>query len=70
MADVHWGRFKTIVFACCVAIVGHALLVLSSVPSIIVKPAPSLALLVIGILVVVCLFPLTEAAYRVLRINL
>ena len=62
MADVHWGRFKTIVLACCAAIAGHTLLVLSSIPSIIVEPASSLALLVIGILVVVCLFPLTESS--------
>lgn len=53
MADAHWGRYTTILYACFLSIVGHLLLILSSVPVVIVNGKSSMALLMTGIIVTV-----------------
>jgi len=53
LADVHWGRFRTIVYACFFSIVGHLLLVVSSAPVVIVNGKASMALLMAGVIVMV-----------------
>jgi POT family proton-dependent oligopeptide transporter len=53
LADAHWGRYKTIMIACVVALVGHALLVVSSLPVVIVKTKAALGVLLVGMIVMV-----------------
>ncbi|KAF8243080.1 MFS peptide transporter [Wilcoxina mikolae CBS 423.85] len=51
MADAHWGRYKTIMVACGAAIIGHSLLIVTSIPPVIVKAQASLAILIVGIII-------------------
>jgi POT family proton-dependent oligopeptide transporter len=53
MADAHWGRYKTITIACGAAIVGHILLIVTSISPVIVKAQASLAILILGIIIMV-----------------
>ncbi|TVY87021.1 Peptide transporter [Lachnellula willkommii] len=52
VADVHWGRFKTICIALAVAILGHIILVISAIPDIITHPKASLPTFIIGLVLV------------------
>lgn len=53
VADQIWGRYKTIVVALIIDIIGHIILVMSAIPPVITKPGGnSLAAMVIGILVI------------------
>jgi POT family proton-dependent oligopeptide transporter len=38
VADTYWGRFKTITVSVGIALVGHIILIISSVPGVIEKP--------------------------------
>jgi POT family proton-dependent oligopeptide transporter len=51
LADTHWGRWKTIFLASILAIIGHILLVVSSLPSVLKAPKSSMAVLLIGIVI-------------------
>lgn len=51
IADTRWGRFKTICIAICVALVGHVLLIVSSVPGVIEHSHGSLACFIIAIII-------------------
>lgn len=51
VADAHLGRYKTICYALAIAIVGHIILVISAVPTVITKPNNSLAAFIIGLIV-------------------
>ncbi|KAF3908068.1 hypothetical protein ABW21_db0204421 [Orbilia brochopaga] len=50
-ADQHWGRYKTIMISIAFAMVGHILLVVSAIPSVIEKPNASFGVLILGIIV-------------------
>lgn len=53
VADAHWGRFKTISWALAVVLVGHIILIISSVPGVIEKESALgafvIALIIIGL---------------------
>jgi len=51
LADTRWGRFKTICVSVAIALVGHVLLVISSIPSVIEKPNGALACFVVAIII-------------------
>jgi POT family proton-dependent oligopeptide transporter len=51
MADEYWGRYKTIMVAIAVAIVGHIILILSAIPSIITHPTNSITCFSIGLVI-------------------
>ncbi|KAH8928684.1 oligopeptide transporter [Atractiella rhizophila] len=51
LADTYWGRYKTVCIAVGVAIIGHILLVISSVPSVIKHPDGALACFSIAIVI-------------------
>lgn len=51
MADQHWGRYKTIMVAIGVALVGHIILIISAIPAVIVHPNSSLACFTIGLII-------------------
>ncbi|KAG9234747.1 putative peptide transporter ptr2 [Amylocarpus encephaloides] len=51
VADAHLGRFKTISIAVAIAIVGHIILVISAIPSVITKPSSSMATFIIGLII-------------------
>ena len=51
MADEHWGRYKTIMVAIGIAIVGHVILVISAIPQVIVHPGGSIACFSIGLVI-------------------
>ncbi|PBP19953.1 putative MFS peptide transporter [Diplocarpon rosae] len=65
MADQHWGRFKTIQIACAVALIGHAVLILSAIPPIIVHPNASIACFTIGLIIMGVGVGGTETVMRV-----
>lgn len=51
MADEYWGRYKTIMVAIGVAIVGHIILILSAIPPVIVHPDGAIACFAIGLVI-------------------
>jgi POT family proton-dependent oligopeptide transporter len=51
VADVYWGRFKTIIVFSFITILGHVILVISSTPQVLAKAPASLILLIVSILV-------------------
>lgn len=51
IADTRWGRYKTICISVFIALLGHIVLIISSVPSIIETPRHSEACLIIGLIV-------------------
>lgn len=53
LADVHWGKYKAIQLSCVWSLLGHALLIVSAAPPVLVGHGPtgSLVCLVLGILV-------------------
>ncbi|EWC47154.1 hypothetical protein DRE_03523 [Drechslerella stenobrocha 248] len=51
VADRYWGRYKTIMWSIAFAMVGHILLIICAVPSVIVQPKASLGVLIIGIII-------------------
>ncbi|KAL2004150.1 hypothetical protein VTN02DRAFT_6247 [Thermoascus thermophilus] len=51
MADQYWGRFRTIMVSIGVALVGHVILVVSAIPSVIARPGGSIACFTIGLVI-------------------
>lgn len=51
MADQYWGRFRTIMFSIGVALVGHSILIISAIPSVISNPSGSVACFAIGLII-------------------
>lgn len=51
MAEKYWGRFKTIQISCFVALVGHVILIISAIPSVIVHPERAIACFAVGIVI-------------------
>ncbi|KAI8453502.1 POT family-domain-containing protein [Phakopsora pachyrhizi] len=51
VADAHLGRYNTVFVSVFIAIVGHCLLVISAVPTVIVNPDKSLAVFVVAIII-------------------
>lgn len=51
MADEHWGRYKTIAIAIAVALVGHAILIVSAIPHVITHPTASVACFAVGLVI-------------------
>jgi proton-dependent oligopeptide transporter, POT family len=51
IADTYWGRYKTVCVAVSIAMVGHALLIVSAVPGIIERPPVALAWFLIALVV-------------------
>ena len=52
IADEKWGRFNTIAVALVIALVGHVILIISAIPSVIVHPNAALATLCVAIIVI------------------
>ena len=51
IADTYLGRFKTIVYSVIIAEIGHIILTVSSIPSVLDKPDAALGVFILGILV-------------------
>lgn len=51
MADEYWGRYKTIMVAIGVAVVGHVILIISAIPPVVVHPNSSIACFAVGLVV-------------------
>ena len=51
IADTKWGRYKTVCIAVGIAIVGHILLIISSIPGVIEKSHGALACFIIAIII-------------------
>lgn len=51
MADQHWGRFRTIMISIGIALVGHTILIISAIPSVIARPGGSIACFTIGLVI-------------------
>jgi POT family proton-dependent oligopeptide transporter len=50
MADEHWGRYKTICVSIAIAIVGHIVLVISSIPPVITNQTACFAVFMLGLI--------------------
>lgn len=51
LADTRWGRFKTICISVAIALIGHVLLIVSSIPGIIDHSHASLAVFIVALIV-------------------
>ena len=51
IADTYWGRYKTICVAVAIALAGHVLLIISSIPTVIDHPHGALACFCIALIV-------------------
>ncbi|KAL8939653.1 MAG: hypothetical protein Q9216_003229 [Gyalolechia sp. 2 TL-2023] len=51
MADQYWGRYKTIQISIAIAIVGHIILIVATIPSVIAHPNGSIAAFSIGLII-------------------
>lgn len=51
LADTHWGRFKTICIAVAIAIVGHILLIVSSIPTVLENPNGAIGCFAVAIVI-------------------
>lgn len=51
LADEYWGRYKTICISVAVAIVGHIVLVVSAVPSVITNTSTSFGVFMLGLII-------------------
>ncbi|THU85118.1 PTR2-domain-containing protein [Dendrothele bispora CBS 962.96] len=51
LADTYWGRYNTICVAIGVAFIGHIVLIVSAIPSVVVHSNNSLAAFIIGMLI-------------------
>ncbi|SCV72691.1 BQ2448_4228 [Microbotryum intermedium] len=51
IADTYLGRYKTICWAVLVALIGHVILTISAIPSVIAKPDTALGIFVIAIII-------------------
>ncbi|EJD07116.1 PTR2-domain-containing protein [Fomitiporia mediterranea MF3/22] len=51
LADTYFGRFRTVAYSIVIALVGHVLLITSSLPDVIAKPKGALGCFVIAVIV-------------------
>ena len=51
LADEYWGRYKTIMIAIGVALVGHVILIISAIPPVIVKPDVAISCFAVGLVI-------------------
>ena len=51
IADTYWGRYKTICVAVAVATVGHIILVISAIPSVIQTPMTAIGIFAVAIII-------------------
>ena len=51
LADTYWGRYKTIMWAILAATVGHIILVISAIPSVIQVPNAAVAVFAVGLVI-------------------
>jgi POT family proton-dependent oligopeptide transporter len=51
VADTHWGRFKTISWSVGIAMIGHIIMIVSSVPGVIEKPNQAVAAFAVCLIV-------------------
>ncbi|KAK2600065.1 hypothetical protein QQS21_005229 [Conoideocrella luteorostrata] len=51
LADQYWGRYLTIQYSNIIAVVGHVILILSAIPSVIVRPSASIAVFAVGLVI-------------------
>jgi POT family proton-dependent oligopeptide transporter len=51
LADQYWGRYLTIQYSICFALVGHVILIVSALPSVIATPNGSIAAFAVGIII-------------------
>lgn len=51
VADQYWGRFRTIFASIACALVGHVILIVSAIPTVISKPGGSIACFSIGLVI-------------------
>ncbi|SPN96531.1 related to PTR2 - Di- and tripeptide permease [Cephalotrichum gorgonifer] len=50
LADTYWGRYLTIQYAIVIAIIGHIIIIVASIPSVIANPQGSLGCFIVGLL--------------------
>ncbi len=50
LADTHWGRFKTISIAIVIALIGHIIFIVSSIPGVIERES-ALGAFIVGMIV-------------------
>ncbi|KAI7930429.1 peptide transporter PTR2-A [Pyricularia oryzae] len=50
LADTYWGRFMTIQYAIVLATIGHILIIVAAIPSVITNPSGALGAFIVGIL--------------------
>lgn len=51
LADTYWGRYKTIQFSIIAALVGHTILIISSIPSVISNSNGALGCFAVGLVI-------------------
>jgi len=51
IADEKWGRFKTILVSVAIALIGHIILIISSIPPVIAHPKGALAALSLAMII-------------------
>lgn len=51
LADQYWGRYLTIQYSNIVALIGHAILIISAIPPVIVHPNASLGVFTVGLVI-------------------
>lgn len=51
MADQYWGRFKTIQWSIACALVGHIIIIISAIPTVIASPHGAIACFAVGLVV-------------------
>lgn len=51
MADQYWGRFRTIMFSIAAALLGHTILIISAIPSVISHSNGSIACFSLGLII-------------------
>lgn len=51
VADEHLGRFNTIMWSIGIALIGHTVLVVSAIPSVIAHPGGSIACFTVGLVI-------------------
>lgn len=51
VADAHWGRYKTICISIAVAILGHIILVISAVPTVITNSSACFGVFMVGVII-------------------
>jgi hypothetical protein len=51
MADQYWGRMRTIQVSIAIALVGHVILIMSAIPTVMVHPTGAITAFAIGIVI-------------------